>query len=510
MDYVRIHLLPSVSRVLLEADSPLLFGIAKEFQRPKQRYSKAARKYVTVGWHYGVNRKTGAFKTGFLDHVLRYLLKHGRAVEVRNKRGNIDRIGPGPVTSKARKEFIGRVMRHASGIGKHEVVVPAGVQPRDYQIETVKRTIANPRGLWDISTGGGKTVCALMLVQSLPEMRFLISAPIQRTVLIDQGAKSFRRFGQPCGIVQAGDFIKDRIVWASAATLLSRLKNPDTREYTVKWLQTFDGFIRDEIHEMAESEHELYTHLTAWLRIGMSGTPFGDDAIANMRVLDLFGSKLITVDNQQLKEGGYIADPYIYAFEVQHKHDVPRQIGAEYHLYTAWLSSLLWRNMLICSIAKHLDQKGYRVAVISNRIDDHVLPLVSLLERRFSLSAEAYIGDVDKEDRKPILDRFSAGETRVIVGSRIFDTGVSEDAVSAIILASGSRKTAIQLQRLGRGLRLDGKLNRVVLVDLMDTCKFGRGQAVARLKAWRSDPAFTVRKVKSMQALADQMEQDGL
>ena len=85
--------------------------------------------------------------------------------------------------------------------------------------------------------------------------------------------------------------------------------------------------------------------------------------------------------------------------------------------------------------------------------------------------------------------------------------GVSEDSITAMILAAGSRTRTVQLQRLGRGLRTDGVRNRFLLVDIMDQVGFSTGQGKARLKVWKEDSGLRIHEVDTYTQLTELIQQ---
>ncbi len=90
--------------------------------------------------------------------------------------------------------------------------------------------------------------------------------------------------------------------------------------------------------------------------------------------------------------------------------------------------------------------------------------LVYRISRRFLIPAITF--QTSKDERKEILDRFKAGDYRVIVTSQVLDEGIDVPDASIGFIISGTGSSREYIQRLGRLLRkVEGK--RAKLIEIV-------------------------------------------
>lgn len=73
--------------------------------------------------------------------------------------------------------------------------------------------------------------------------------------------------------------------------------------------------------------------------------------------------------------------------------------------------------------------------------------------RDAGISAEHLDGNTPKKARKAIMERFRAGEVKVLTNCSLISEGLSVDGVGAILLLRPTASLALHLQMVGRGLR---------------------------------------------------------
>jgi superfamily II DNA or RNA helicase len=91
--------------------------------------------------------------------------------------------------------------------------------------------------------------------------------------------------------------------------------------------------------------------------------------------------------------------------------------------------------------------------------------------RRGGLSADAIHSQLDRAERRSILERFAAGSLKAISAPEVLDEGIDVPAADlAIILAASSTRRQM-IQRMGRVLRrkADGRLARFVILYVEGT-----------------------------------------
>ena len=110
------------------------------------------------------------------------------------------------------------------------------------------------------------------------------------------------------------------------------------------------------------------------------------------------------------------------------------------------------------------------------------------------VEAEALTGRVARGRRVEILDRFRAGDLRVVCATSLADEGLDVSRLERLILATPARAEGRTIQRLGRLMRPHPGKGTPVLYDMVDDTVLARRQFAARKAAYRKvlgDDAIT-------------------
>ena len=109
------------------------------------------------------------------------------------------------------------------------------------------------------------------------------------------------------------------------------------------------------------------------------------------------------------------------------------------------------------------------------------------LSKKYSNSAAIY-GDMDKRERADIIDRFRAGQIRVIFNVRVLSTGFDYTGVDCIVLGISTASIALYYQIIGRATRIDKDKEDALIIDLGgNVSRFGRVEDIRfeQGKMWR-------------------------
>lgn len=375
-----------------------------------------------------------------------------------------------------------------------------GIEHRDYQVAAARAALRARQGIIEAPVGAGKTAMIAHMAEQIPGP-VLVLTPWQRTSLAVDLHDNLRKFGlKGVSLVKGSDLTSTRIVCASTPTLVNRLKKQPKR--TRRWLSRFLGVLRDECHEHTDREYPVLDACTgAAYRIGLSGTPWRENPEHDQMTRALWGEEAFVVGNSYLQERGNVARPTIVMLRLKHG---PHDEFENYREFDKYLSGLAWRNKLIAQLAQWLDEEqGHRVVVSTSNVNPHAGNLQRIM-RRMGLAADVYTGSLAIDDRKMMLRNYASGRTRYLVASRVFDTGVSVDEISAIVLAGPIGKTAAPtrtIQTMGRGVRVGSGTQHMLLVDIWDMVAFGVRQGQNRRRIWRKADGVEVIEVDDLNEL---------
>lgn len=136
-------------------------------------------------------------------------------------------------------------------------------------------------------------------------------------------------------------------------------------------------------------------------------------------------------------------------------------------------------EQVLQTLDRHSERKHILVFVPS--VDDAIS-----LSKRYTDSAVIY-GDMDKTERAQVIQRFRAGEIRVIFNVRVLSTGFDYTGIDCIVLGISTASIALYYQIIGRATRIDPEKTDALICDLGGNVeRFGREDITFEQgKLWR-------------------------
>ncbi|MDX3747483.1 DEAD/DEAH box helicase [Streptomyces sp. AK08-02] len=349
--------------------------------------------------------------------------------------------------------------------------LPETFTPRPYQVDAIKALTAGWTGLNNrlavvLPTGAGKTVVFANLIgQMLDELdgqRALVIA--HREELIQQAADKIRavRPDLRVGIVKAErDEHQDvDVIVASIQTLAVERRRNAIRDIGL--------IIVDECHHAAARTYmDVLRHFGAW-----DGVPVAGFTATMTRtdggLAEVWEEVVFTLDILEMIEDGYLCD-------VRGKRiTVP---GLD-------LDSVKTRNgdLQEGQLGQALDDSG-AAEVVAEAYRLHAgdrpgvvfTPTVETAQsmaKAFTaagIPAAAVWGDMPKDDRAAVLERYKAGAVQVLTNCMVLTEGFDAPWTSCVVIARPTKSAGLYCQMAGRALRLSpetGKTDALVL-DVM-------------------------------------------
>jgi superfamily II DNA or RNA helicase len=407
--------------------------------------------------------------------------------------------------------------------GFGEPRIPGGLDLREYQRAAVTSWFQNDgRGTLKMATGTGKTVTALaataqlyrFLQQKKQSLLTIVVCPYQH--LVDQWAGELKAFG-----VEPFCCYESYTAWApQVERLLSPLNSGSLRHLAlVTTVATFRGqpfqtllrkveasviLIADEVHNMGASGVRAKLPEKVRYRLALSATPErwydeeGTDAL-----FTYFGATVYELTLGTAIELGalsrYRYTPVVVALdsdETDHYFELTARIAQMSHGEIEpgddgpdeILGRLLRRRAgLVGHAVNKLPALQHQMAQRSSewfqlvycaegtpplREEDpsQVASVLDLLGNQMRATADKYVSDTPRNERRSLLSRFGTGDDlRYLVSMRCLDEGVDiPDARVAYLLASSSNPRQF-IQRRGRILRLpkDGRTKVAEIIDFV-------------------------------------------
>lgn len=425
------------------------------------------------------------FPIGLLDRVLKIYKDNNKEVFVKDNRPSEIISEPIDIVSK---------------------LTSLNRTPYFYQLEVVKATEQNERGIIRAATSAGKTICSALITARFnrPTNIYVISSD-----LLSQFHKLYSSlFDEKIGFIGDGVCDIQRInivsIWTAGAALglkkseiaieidseereekkskKDKLTSKEISEQKyidiIKCIKSAEVVLIDECHMSAATTIQKIhkTSVSARRVYGFSGTPWRDDG-ADLLIESVLGKYIYEIRAKFLIDNGFIAKPVIKFVKTP---PYPEKLPKSYPtVYSQYIVENPDRNNLVLKHAKELVKKGYKVLVLFNKIK-HGEILFDMLSKE--LSCALLSGKDSLETRDNVKKEFVNGNIQVILASKIFDIGVDIPEISGLIIASGGKSSVSCLQRIGRAIRKSPGKKQAAIIDFFDQAHYVSDHSKARYK----------------------------
>lgn len=385
---------------------------------------------------------------------------------------------------------------------------------RDYQSNTIEKSIHRQRGIIRIATGGGKTSVASGIIAKLGVVPFIFY--VTSIDLLKQAKSELEKFivynGKPVevGTIGGGTCdIKDINVMTVQTAVISlgekydkyddednaeRVKIDESDKHRIaNLIRTCQGMICDEVQHWAAKTCQIIADnsLCARYKYGLSATPWRDEG-DDMLIDACFGKPIVDINASFLIKKGMLVRPTIY-FVHMPKLDIE---GSYQTVYKEGIVENLERNTMIANLADQMTQSGRQTLVLVKHID-HGKTLESMIPDSFFIN-----GSHSAKKRSEWLQKMRDKESKVTIATSIFDEGVDVKALDGLILAGSGKSQTRALQRIGRVIRtyedpITGIAKKdAFVVDFVDNTKYFRSHSFKRRAIYKTEPEFIIKDYK--------------
>lgn len=451
--------------VVLDGDPSVLMEIHEDlsFESPGAKYDPRVRKGHWDGRIHLLDRRKGTLYAGLAPKVAEWCRAKGVALE---EVGRPERKGTWTVEET---EFFISTL-----------AMPERFETRDYQVAAFREAMNEERRLFVSPTSSGKSMIIYWITRALPH-RTLIVVP---TVgLVHQMVGDFQDYGSTQEIHKIQDG-RDIPPWTDVvvATWQSIYEQPP------EWFDQFGVVIGDEAHLFkAKSLVTIMTNLTRCrYRFGFTGTLDGSK-VHQLILEGLFGPTTHVTTTTRLMEQGYVAQLKVEVVALQH----PREGRNALELKTSLALEENAKNgnkqkrgaVIYRTEIDHIygDERRNRFIVkMASRLPGNVLLLFHHLSHGDALydmmvaatdrPVHLINGGVDGLERDEIRALVDASEDAILIASvGTSATGINIRRINNLVMASPWKSRIVNLQSIGRGLRLaDGKTS-VTVYDVADS-----------------------------------------
>ena len=323
-----------------------------------------------------------------------------------------------------------------------EVCEELGLQPRAYQLDSVRAIHNHQRGYLNIATNGGKTEILSLIINTYPKCcSFVITAQLTG---VSEISERFEKRGVPCNIIDS----KNKTVDFSGVNVCSLDSVKNSKDFN-SLLQNAKILIWDECDDSATaSTGELIgTSCEAYVRIYLSGTPVTDNQIHNTKLVGYSGEELVRISNSYLISEEYSAKPLI-KFHTSHYSNLPIP-----STYQNAVKSLINEN----------EEFAERVATIASEVQDEGVVVLYehrkhgdlLLEKfkKLGVGCVRVDGSSSVQSRKRATEDLEYGRVSVILASSIWNRALDFGYPEHWFIVGGMKASNRIKQKYGRALR---------------------------------------------------------
>ena len=472
-----LHVHPNYT--FIEGDyDPDVVDKATRFRKSGYRHSTAYKNRVWDGYTRLFSRAKNAFPTGLKDRVTKFYKKQYPNIK-------FDIV--------EHREFKSKKL-----VPKIQDVPLQGVTLRTHQVRAGNAMLKKKHGVLWAATNSGKTEVAIGVIKALEEPTLFL---VKGKDLVLQTYERFQKRlgGEDIGIIMSNKWDVRKFTIASADTLARRFKPTkvtpkalEKKRQVEELLTSIKVVIIDECHTLAsDGLFSIVRYCTAPYRFGLSGTPFKRGDKQDLKLIALTGEVCYKVTNKEMIEDG-VSVPTHIAFVDIDKPTIP--VGTDYQTaYDDGIVHNVYRNRIICDTALHYNRSGKHILIIVKKID-HGHNISDLLTASGEFVPHQFIhGSLDEEIRKDAIDNFKNGITKILIASSILDQGVDIPNIDVLIFASGGNSYIRAIQRVGRGLRLHDRKDKLVVIDFSDrTNKYLAKHSLERIKTYSLERCFSI------------------
>lgn len=339
-----------------------------------------------------------------------------------------------------------------------------GLALRDYQIDGGIAGIENPRGLFNWSTGAGKTVLFVFLLLAYDVPTLIL---VNRKELMEQIAREISNItGRSVGTIGDGVWNPNKWTVAIVNTLNKSINSNSvgTKSRVLNYLKTIQMFIGDEIHHLGAKTWKDIAKACekASVRFGFSGTCFHPDS-EDLYLVAFTGEIISDISPSKLIKDGWLAKPYIYMPEIISKNDDDKKVFNWHQVKKVFIRENEAVNESGVNFIKKMYDKGITSIYFSG--DDIILGkkiYEMLIDSGINYRDIKFMTGSESSDvRRKTLTDFRNKKIKILGGTSIYDEGVDVPHVGAGANFGQGASEIKTVQRIGRILRKTKEIGRI-------------------------------------------------
>ena len=437
----------------IETDNPEILKALYDLYShkvPGAEYSAAYKRRSWDGKQHFISR-AGVFKSGLLTNILE----------------NLKKIECEP-----------ELVWETSGVITPKDWTLEGFEYYDYQQDLIKLALENQRGIVKSPTGSGKTLIMAGLVKALEGRKMVLLFNAKQLL-----TQTYDFLTETCGMDNIGLCFGEGYIYGDImlCTVQSIEKILETH------LEEAEVLMVDECHEFANGKITLpaiRSFPNALYRFGFTATP-PSDPIPRYNLEGALGAVWEVVSTSGLVESGKLTKPIIQLVDRSYNTSGADEDLSYMDVYEEYIVQNESRNKKIQEIVNDIRKqtKRSRILILTKSLDHG-----RTLEELLGGNCEFLQGCDSIGERYNAISRFrGCGESSVLIGTKILQTGVNIEEITHFINARGMKSEIATIQALGRALRKHKSKEVVYVYDFLDKEKYLREHSLSRKRHYKRE-----------------------
>jgi superfamily II DNA or RNA helicase len=351
---------------------------------------------------------------------------------------------------------------------------------RAHQLDAINTCIEHGTGLFEIATGGGKTLCCAVLAKVYSAVgNVVVIVPSSDLILQTRG--KFRAVGLDCGIWYGEEKERKPITvstWQSLNNYADEL---------------FEGVLTVIVDEVQGAKAKVLGEILGGpgrnvpFRFGCTGTLPKED-LSRQQIISVVGQPRTKATPRDLQNLGLLSQAEVHQVMLNDRanRSYIRAVGgtkakdghAEWNDELAWFANETRRMEWIATFLRAIAEQGNTLVVCERMV---------LIDAFRALLPEAIVitgEDSAKTVRAPAWERFSKMDNGILIcTSGIGSVGIDIPSIMNVVPFELGKAAIKIMQTMGRGLRpIPGKL--LMLYDIYGNAKLSKKHANERRKAF--------------------------
>jgi superfamily II DNA or RNA helicase len=336
---------------------------------------------------------------------------------------------------------------------------------REYQLRVIRQAYALIRkGIKRIviyaPTGAGKTVIAAKIILDALSRGRNVLFLVHRDTLVLQTVNTLAKFGITTGVLKAG-FKEDRLQLVQIASIQTLAR---------RHIPLADVIICDECHSLSffAAFDRLLNYLPHAILLGFTATPWRlkkDEGLGS-----IYEGLVCAPEPSELIKLGYLVPPRYFGYPDLDLSDI-KTLAGEFDV--AGLEAVCNTPRIIDRMVEEYQRLATsRRAIIFAVSVAHSMAIANAFNT-VGIRAEHIDSSTPTNERQSIFERVKKGETLVLSSVGVLTEGFDIPEISCVILARPTKSKALNLQMVGRGLRIAPWENKAdcVLLDFANNTK---------------------------------------